>query len=1125
LALSVWSAQRTLLVRNTGAGARDYVATAQGLPAGVTITLEPAAFSLAAGASRSVDVTVHVDNAAAPSPSGEPFTLEGRVLVESGGTGVQVPLIFLKAALLRLHFDVAPSSVAIHDRTTMRRELYPLSERDREVLIRPGSYDIITRWSADALVSFNGRSDVQDTWVVHESVPVDTIRDETITRAEAVHTISFDNRDHNGASITKPDQLLYLWHTLAGMDGIGRHPAESIDTVRINAFSDAYRLDVGWSFSRCGRGVSASGNRADTCTRSALADLDQYLLGHVVQMPLSSNVIVSNTAADLSEFRIRYDGAEDPSGIAFCHWTWSGGWGTFSLLDGPDASYRIFANTFPPEAFQLSTDVDVVRRADCTPGRADCCMNPSLQRARSHRLQPGTAPQTMEHVAPGRPPYGAPFLLEETDEITLGMAPSYFWLQTDNTPTGFRLRSPLFASQTAVFRNPFLGQGTDAIQPVGPGQAQWTLRELSSGDVLVSGDMPQSWALAEEALPGAMPLVPGRHELAVEGPSFALGRSGLATHTRAILRFDTSMAADSNPPWMKRLEVLQDGRRVHHVDGSRAHAIRLTVHDSDTLRASSGVQEVVVTYRSPLGAVSFELQAIAAGLYELALDGCTPGLMSLAVTASDAAGNVLRQEVEPAYVCLGQCASGCAGVHGDGLFDVGEECDDGDLQDGDGCSAFGVIEPGHKCYGEPSVCEPSCGDGVLDAGEECDDGNHAAGDGCDDACDIEPPECGDGRVDVGEQCDDGNEAGGDGCSAACTVEPRCGDGRVDAGEGCDDANTTPGDGCDAACAVEPRCGDGRLDPGEQCDDGNEDAGDSCDDACNIVWQCGDGRIDPGEDCDDGNAASGDCCSDQCAVEPSTMVCRPAASFCDLAETCDGISPTCPTDARAAAGAACDRDSNLCTADTCTAAGKCVPTAPLRCDDGDPCTTDTCAAATGCSSDTAPVPNCLHALKSQLQIIDVAGGTRRLQWQWGKGQGFGFGWVGDPRFDTEFALCVYDTADEVPSLVMNVPIAPSLTLWRWRSDRSISYADPLGQSAGVEKLQIRGPMLEGRSSAKLFAEGSELPLSGPLGDQAYFEQDPSVIVQLRSSVGGCWGNEFFVERTWRNTPTLFRASAP
>ncbi|HYC54220.1 MAG TPA: S8 family serine peptidase, partial [Candidatus Binatia bacterium] len=47
LALSVWSAQRTLLVRNTGAGARDYVATAQGLPAGVTITLEPAAFSLA----------------------------------------------------------------------------------------------------------------------------------------------------------------------------------------------------------------------------------------------------------------------------------------------------------------------------------------------------------------------------------------------------------------------------------------------------------------------------------------------------------------------------------------------------------------------------------------------------------------------------------------------------------------------------------------------------------------------------------------------------------------------------------------------------------------------------------------------------------------------------------------------------------------------------------------------------------------------------------------------------------------------------------------------------------------------------------------------------------------------
>jgi len=31
-----------------------------------------------------------------------------------------------------------------------------------------------------------------------------------------------------------------------------------------------------------------------------------------------------------------------------------------------------------------------------------------------------------------------------------------------------------------------------------------------------------------------------------------------------------------------------------------------------------------------------------------------------------------------------------------------------------------------------------CGDGILDPGEECDDGNNVNGDGCDENCRIEP---------------------------------------------------------------------------------------------------------------------------------------------------------------------------------------------------------------------------------------------------------------------------------------------------------------------------------------------------------------------------------------------------
>ncbi len=70
-----------------------------------------------------------------------------------------------------------------------------------------------------------------------------------------------------------------------------------------------------------------------------------------------------------------------------------------------------------------------------------------------------------------------------------------------------------------------------------------------------------------------------------------------------------------------------------------------------------------------------------------------------------------------------------------------------------------------------------CGDDVVQAGEECDDGNLVDGDGCDSNCTATG--CGNGVVTAGEQCDDGNAAAGDCCGAACQLEPlgsACSDG-------------------------------------------------------------------------------------------------------------------------------------------------------------------------------------------------------------------------------------------------------------------------------------------------------------------------------------------------------------
>src|SRR5579883_433601 len=100
-----------------------------------------------------------------------------------------------------------------------------------------------------------------------------------------------------------------------------------------------------------------------------------------------------------------------------------------------------------------------------------------------------------------------------------------------------------------------------------------------------------------------------------------------------------------------------------------------------------------------------------------------------------------------------------------------------------------------------------CGDGVVNqAGEECDDGNQVNGDGCDNNCTV--TRCGNGIVDPGEQCDDGNQVNSDGCEANCTL-PTCGNGILDAGEQCDDGarNGTPGDGCSSSCRSTEICND------------------------------------------------------------------------------------------------------------------------------------------------------------------------------------------------------------------------------------------------------------------------------------------------------------------------------
>ncbi len=181
----------------------------------------------------------------------------------------------------------------------------------------------------------------------------------------------------------------------------------------------------------------------------------------------------------------------------------------------------------------------------------------------------------------------------------------------------------------------------------------------------------------------------------------------------------------------------------------------------------------------------------------------------------------------------------------------------------------------YSCSLACAAYTPVCGDTHKDVGEQCDDGNVANRDGCNSTCQIETNQCevpnpldynGDFKFSIADAViftgyyntnnilADANKNAvvdyGDylcaqpyyaGVAYSCTLScaaytPICGDTHKDAGEQCDDGNTTNGDGCSSTCQTEipaPVCGNGRVESGEQCDDGNIVGGDNCDTICKI----------------------------------------------------------------------------------------------------------------------------------------------------------------------------------------------------------------------------------------------------------------------------------------------------
>jgi fibro-slime domain-containing protein len=394
--------------------------------------------------------------------------------------------------------------------------------------------------------------------------------------------------------------------------------------------------------------------------------------------------------------------------------------------------------------------------------------------------------------------------------------------------------------------------------------------------------------------------------------------------------------------------------------------------------------------------------------------------------------------LEPNFAC-NTAGSACVSTIacGDGAVGGTEACDDGNTVDADGCSATCTVEADFGCTSDAdgtSSCIPiqnaACGDSTVSSGEQCDDGNTADADGCSATCQVETgfvcptvgqqcehvEYCGDGflKGDGSEQCDDGNRSPVDGCDGSCNILPNfvcpnpglpchstvvCGDSQITGNETCDDGNTNSNDGCSSLCRAEAgytctgggatpvpgpctpvpeeSCGDSALAASEFCDDGNTADNDGCSSTCTIepgydcpngpgnlcvqVGSCGDGLVNVfGEQCDDDNNTSGDGCTATCKVE-ALFDCPAQGGACSSTVHCgDGIvngSETCD-DHNTLANDGCNASCQIEAGWICPGGGVCRTV----CGDGirtgldrlgilhEQCDDKNLTAADGCGSD-------------------------------------------------------------------------------------------------------------------------------------------------------------------------------
>lgn len=240
---------------------------------------------------------------------------------------------------------------------------------------------------------------------------------------------------------------------------------------------------------------------------------------------------------------------------------------------------------------------------------------------------------------------------------------------------------------------------------------------------------------------------------------------------------------------------------------------------------------------------------------------------------------------------------------GNGIVEGDEGCDDGNLLDGDCCSARCELAPATQtCRAAAGPCDqPELCTGTSTVCPE--DLKAAAGDACRAAT---------GECDLVEYCDGITDACPADALATAGTQCRAADGDCDAEEVCTGTSTACPDDRFALAGTTCRPSAGICDVEEACTGTSSTCPEDGFQIAAVLCRNAAGPCDVDEFCTGAHPA---CPSDRFA--DTSSVCRPAVDACDEAERCDGQSAACPDDGLLPEGTVCGTSSVCANDRVCT----------------------------------------------------------------------------------------------------------------------------------------------------------------------------------------------------------------